>query len=297
MLFSKKIYILSALCLVLLGWQVATTAAVAAVPAPSRSQPAAPPAPVVQSAAQDSERGLITLGSGDSVQFEVYGQPDMTSTMYVGEDGTLNVPLAGAIKVGGLTPVEAARRVEKALKDGGFLNDPHVTLTVTQSRSQRVSVLGEVHQPGRYVIDTGTTVFDLLAQAGGTTDNAASTLYILRPDAGGQVKRYPINIKDFGARATDSPVLTLKSGDSVFVPRAEEFYIYGEVAKPDRYPIEPGETVTQAIAQAGGITVRGSERRVDIKRNGPDGKPTERHAQPDELVQPDDVIHVKESIF
>jgi polysaccharide export outer membrane protein len=243
------------------------------------------------------DRRVVQLGPGDSVNIEVYGQPDMTSTVYVADNGTISVPLAGAVQVLGLSPVEAGARVEKALREGQFLVDPHVTLTVTQSRSQRVSVLGEVRTPGRYAIEPNTSVLDLLAQAGGITETGAYTIYILRADAGGKEVRYPINLKGLSDRKDALPTQILQAGDSVYVPRAEQFYIYGEVAAPSEYRIEPGMTVIQAIARAGGITPRGSERRVDIKRPGKDGQYEIIHAKPGDLVLADDVIRVKESIF
>jgi polysaccharide export outer membrane protein len=81
------------------------------------------------------------------------------------------------------------------------------------------------------------------------------------------------------------------------VPHADQYYIYGEVKAPNMYRLEPKMTVIQAIAQAGGITPRGSDRRIEIKRPGKDGKYTIVHAKADDLVAPDDVIRVKESIF
>jgi len=81
------------------------------------------------------------------------------------------------------------------------------------------------------------------------------------------------------------------------VPRAEHFSIEGEVASPGRYRIEPGMTVMQAIARAGGITERGSERRIQLKRVGKPGQYQTVHAKPGDPVQPDDIIRVKESIF
>src|SRR5215469_9809649 len=109
---------------------------------------------------------LALLGPGDSVTVQVYGQPDMTSTVYVGNDGTIHIPLAGAIQVAGVTPVEAAERVAKALHDGGYFVNPQVTLTLNNSRSERVAVLGEVRNPGSYAIDPSTSVIDLVAAAG-----------------------------------------------------------------------------------------------------------------------------------
>lgn len=245
--------------------------------------------------------GLIQLGPGDSVRIEVYGQPAMTTTVYVGDDGTIRVPLVDhPVTVSGLSAVNAGKKVEEALKVGGYLNDPHVTLALLQSRSQRVAVMGKVHKPDRYTIDPKTTLFDLLAQAGGITEDGANYAYLLRADVPGGPQKIVAKLGGFTSASESVPMQSLQGGDTLFVPPAEKFYIYGEVATPSVYRLEPGMTVLQAIARAGGITPRGSERRVQIKRptkDSKDGHYVILHAKPDDLIQPDDVIFVKESIF
>jgi polysaccharide export outer membrane protein len=244
----------------------------------------------------DAAPHIIQLGPGDSVSIQVYGQPDMATTVYVSDDGTIPVPLAGPVQIAGLSPSEASKRIEKALKDGMFLVDPHVTLTVTVSRSQRVSVLGQVGKPGLYPIESNTTIFDLLAMAGGALDTSSEEIFLLRTDASGALQRYPINLKGLDSSKNAIPEQALRGGDSILVPRAEQFYIYGEVTSPNKYRVEPDMTVIQAIARAGGVTSRGSERRVDIKRLV-DGKYVNVKAKLNDAVKADDVIHVKESIF
>jgi len=240
---------------------------------------------------------LLQLGPGDSVAILVYGQPDMSGTVYVSDDGTIPVALAGPVQVAGLSPSQAASRIEKALRDGKFLVDPHVTLTVAKSLSQRVSVLGQVGKPGRYPIESNTTIFDLLAEAGGITEKGGNTVFLLRQGKDGNVVRYPISLKGLSDGVQTMPDQALKGGDSIYVPHAPQFYVYGEVMKPGQYPVESGMTVIQAIASAGGITPRGSQRRIEIKRRKADGTYATTKAHFGELVQPEDVIRVKESIF
>ena len=244
----------------------------------------------------DSPARIIQIGPGDSVSIQVYGQPDMSTVVYVSDDGTIPVPLAGPVQIAGQSPSQASKRIEKALKDGNFLVDPHVTLTVTVSRSQRVSVLGQVGRPGQYPIEANTTIFDLLALAGGALDTGSEDIFLLRSDASGTLQRYPINLKGLEKAKGVIPGQTLRGGDSILVPRAEQFYIYGEVTAPNKYRVEPDMTVIQAIARAGGVTPRGSERRVDIKRLV-EGKYVTVKAKLNDPVKADDVIHVKESIF
>ncbi|HTT03884.1 MAG TPA: SLBB domain-containing protein [Steroidobacteraceae bacterium] len=292
-----------------------SASAVAALPAPVRvpgatgatesgSASANGPREAASSLGADANR-LVPLGPGDSITVQVYGQPDMTSTVYVADDGTVRIPLAGAVPVSGATPVQAAQRIAQALKSGGYFVNPVVTVSLVQSRSERVSVLGEVRQPGTYAIDPSTTVFDLLALAGGETANGADVVYVRRHGADGHVTSYPVDLQSLGGAGgqavlgADNQAASrhLQGGDELFVPQAEHFYIYGEVTAPNSYKLEPGMTMIQAIARAGGITPRGSSRRIDVKRLGKDGRYTVSHASADELVQADDVIRVKESLF
>ena len=258
-----------------------------------------PSTPAAMTTSAAASHPLLQLGPGDQVKMEVFGRPEMDTTTYLGEDGTIRVPLAGAVNIGGLSPGEAAQKVEVALKSGQFLVDPHVTFTVLVSRSQRVSVLGEVRTPGRYAIESNTTVLDLLAQAGGATEKGADTIYILRTDSGGALQRFPVDLKGtVNAQDTAPAVLqTLHSGDSIFVPVAPQFYVAGEVRTTGAFRLDNGTTVVQAIAKAGGVTERGSARRVSIKRRDPKGGYRVFSPKADEKVQPDAVITVKERIF
>src|ERR1700722_17344752 len=256
---------------------------------------AAPPAPAPDKSAVKAP--LLQLGPGDSVNVQVYGQPDLSTTVYVSDDGTVSVPLAGNIQVAGLSPAQASSRIEAALKSGKILADPHVTLTVTQTRSQRVSVLGQVGAPGRYAVESNTTIFDLLAQAGGITATGSDIIYIIRLDKDGKEVRFPVDLKGLANGSGSIHSVSLQGGDSVFVPKAEQFSIYGEVTTPGRYRVEPGMTVIEAIARAGGITLRGSQRRVEIKRKQANGEYSTVKVKIGDPVQPDDVVQVKESIF
>lgn len=241
---------------------------------------------------------LATLGPGDTIAVQVYGQPDMSSTVYVGDDGTVSLPLVDKVMVKGSSPLQAATSIEQALKAGQFLVDPHVTVTVVSSRSQRVSVLGEVAKTGPFPLESESTVFDVLALAGGVTENSADVAFVVHHDEAGNETRLPFNPRPSASTlGTQKSIPKLQSGDSIYVPRAEHFYIYGEVATPSMYRIERGMTVIQAIARAGGVTPRGSERRVQIKRTDANGKDIVISAKPGDLVQPNDVIRVKESIF
>ena len=240
---------------------------------------------------------LAPLGPQDAITIRIDEDATLGGPTTVGDDGMVRVPLVGSVPMGGLSPDAAARRAEQALKDGKFFVNPHVTITVTQSLSQRVSVLGEVKTPGRYPVDAKTSIVDLIAQAGGFTELSADVVYVSRTDAAGNVKKFAVNMRGLNDAKNTMPLQVLRGGDSVFVPRAAQFFILGEVQKPAMYKLEPNMTVVQAISVAGGITLKGSDRRVEIRRPGKNGAETIIKAKSNDLVQPDDVIRVKESIF
>jgi len=167
---------------------------------------------------------------------------------------------------------------------------------VTQSHSQKISVLGEVGQAGRYVIDSHTSILDVLAQAGGAKESAANVVYIVRSDADGNTVRIPVDIS--GKAGSDAMAGTrLRGGDTLLVPKADRFFVYGEVAKAGEYSLDHEMTVLQAIVEAGGVTPRGSIGRVEVRRKAADGKQLVVRSRLDDRVQPGDEIRVKERIF
>lgn len=247
--------------------------------------------------AAEAPAPVLALAPEDSVVMTVYGRPELTTTASVADDGTLTLPLVGAVAVGGLTVGKAAARVATAYRTEKYLTDPQVTLTLAHARNTQISVLGAVKSPGRFPLDARTTVLDALAQAGGVTENGASVIVLLRADRAGKVTRYGIDLRGLGQGRSAVPTLALRGGDALYVPPADQYYIYGEVKAPNMYRLEPGMTVVQAISRSGGITPRGSERRIEIRRRKPDGSYAVTDAELSDPLQPDDVVRIKERIF
>ena len=97
--------------------------------------------------------------------------------------------------------------------------------------------------------------------------------------------------------AQNTGTIDLQAGDTIYVPVAPKFYIYGEVRRPDAYPLPESITVMQAISLGGGLTDRGSDSKVKLKRTLEDGRTVTRSVGLEDRVQPDDVIVVKERLF
>ena len=226
------------------------------------------------------------LGTGDVVHVTVYQQPDLTTDARVNEQGAISMPLIGAVKVGGQTTNEAAQAISDALKEGKFLKAPQVAVALTTVRSRQVSMLGLIVRPGRYPLEEAhTRVPDLIAAAGGIAAGGDETITVIRD---GKAQKVNSLAKDF----------ELKGGDTIYVSAAPVFYIYGEVMHAGAFPVKPGMTVMQAISLGGGITPRGSESRIKLRRPTADGKGTvEFDVSPVTAVLPNDVIVIKEALF
>jgi polysaccharide export outer membrane protein len=235
------------------------------------------------------------LGPGDSIRVTVFGNPDLTTETRVASHGTVRMPLVGEVDVNGATPSEAASRIAGRLKRGQFLKDPQVTVNVVQVRSRQVSVLGQVAHPGRYVLEDHARVTDALALAGGITPAGDEVVTVM--SSGNNRVKQKVNIGRMYRTADSSANVELHNGDSVYVERAPVFYIYGEVQHAGAYRVDGELTVMQAISLGGGITPRGTERGLSIKRRMPDGGVEQIEAKPSDLVRPDDVVFVKESLF
>lgn len=236
------------------------------------------------------------IGPGDTVRISAYRYPDLTTEARLSDEGKLNVPLVGEMSLKGMTPDEAAKRIADRLKSGKYINDPQITVTVVQARSRLVSVLGNVREPGRYVIDgTSAKISDVIAMAGGLDPQASDKIIVQRH---GSKKSEPVAVDLSSIIQGDlAKNIEVSGGDSVFVPRAPVVYVYGEVPKGGAYRIEAEMTVMQAISLAGGITPRGSQNRVQIRRRGDDGKWKQYTAKLTDRVSPDDVIYVREGLF
>jgi polysaccharide export outer membrane protein len=234
------------------------------------------------------------LASGDAIRVVVFQNPDMTLETRVSEDGSISYPLVGTIA---LDIGSAERKIAKALQDGGFLKQPQVNIELVKILGNKIAVLGQVNKPGAYPLETfNMRVSQLLAEAGGLSASGADRM-ILTGTRDGKPYRREIDVDAlYKLDQTDQDV-PVSGGDTIYVPRAATFYIYGEVARPGSYRIDRNMTMRQALAAGGGLTARGTERRLRVVRRNAQGVPEKTSADLNDPVSPDDVIYVNESIF
>jgi len=285
-----------------------------AVPAPSlpRGAPAAQPLVAPPRAAQapgPRAEGAATraapaspargdayrLGPGDVIDITVYNNPDLETKTAIGQDGHVSFPLIGSVALADMTPAQAGRRIAHRLDAGGFVRKPYVNILVTDYRSQTVSVLGEVNNPGAYNISRPVDITQVLAMAGGINSKGSSLVTLVRKGRDGTPSRQKVDVTRLIEDGSADPVV--RNGDIVYVPSAPVFYIYGEVRNPGAYPLTSGLTVQQALSVGGGLTVRGTENGIELDRAGPDGRVLSHRARLAEHLEPGDVLQVPESWF
>jgi polysaccharide export outer membrane protein len=234
----------------------------------------------------------------------VYNEPQLTGKFRVEKDGEFSYPFLGRVRAGGRTLAELADVLKVRLADG-YLRHPQVTVDVDQFRSQNVFVMGEVRSPGKYVLSGPVTLLDALASAGSTTPLAGSEVLIVHPKE--QISGSPtlpdqrdaevvtVNLREIEDGRLSRNV-TVRDGDTIFVTKAERFFVVGLVRNAGSYVLERNMTVLQALSTAGGVIERGSSRRLRIVRIVGD-KRQEFDAKPTDIVQPGDTIVVRQRLL
>jgi len=238
----------------------------------------------------------LLLGGGDVVRISVFGNPDLAVETRVSESGFITMPLVGQVAVAGLSTATAEKKIAAMLESGGLLQKPQDKLFVVVLNSQQVSVLGQVNRAGRYPIEGHRTVLDVLALGGGISADGGDVVTLIRKRKG-QVTKDRVDTAELLRNADMTGDFDLQGGDIVFVERAPRFYIYGEVQRPGALRLERQMTVLQALSAGGGLTPRGTERGLRIKRRDAAGNLQTVDVKGDDLLQPDDVVYVKESLF
>jgi polysaccharide biosynthesis/export protein len=171
-----------------------------------------------QAASQkDAGRGAAPeayrIGAEDLLQVSVWKNEALTRTVPVRPDGKISLPLVNDVQAAGLTTLELRDVLTRKLAE--YMPNPEVSVIVTDIRSLKVSVIGEVAKPGRYELKSWTTVLDVLAMAGGFTQFASRSKIIILQQDGATMKRIPFN---YNRIAGEQENFYLRSGDIVLVP-------------------------------------------------------------------------------
>jgi polysaccharide biosynthesis/export protein len=257
-------------------------------------------------AGADAQVTNYVVGPQDVLAITVFDQQDLGGKYAVEADGTFTFTLIGRVRAGGLTLREVEASLRKELADG-FFKDPQLSVAVEQYRSQRIFVVGEVRNPGTYALTGDMTLIEALARAGSTNEAASGEALIVRPHAGAHPEGPVLPDQEDGSDVIRVDIKELQSGrlsqnaqlqdnDTVFVPRAELVYVFGQVKSPGAFPLQKGTTVLQALSLAGGVTDRGATGRIRIARVVR-GHKVEIKGRLEDVVRPGDTIIVPERFF
>ncbi len=157
------------------------------------------------------------LGPGDEIDVTVWRFPDLTRAARVSTSGEIQMPLAGDVKVSGLSAFELRDVIAERLS--GYITDPQVTVSVRALRSKKVFVLGEVRQPGVFPMEPDITALDAIGKAGDfNLDAKQSEVLLIRRGQGSKATIYPLNLEMALNEGDLRQNPRLAAGDVVYVP-------------------------------------------------------------------------------
>jgi polysaccharide biosynthesis/export protein len=250
----------------------------------------------------------VPVGTGDLLHIEVFDVPELSRDVRVGDAGDVSYPLIPSkITAAGLTPFQLEQKMEQLLIENGLVTHPQVSVFVKEQNSQPVSVVGAVQKPMVYQVIRPTTLLEILAGAGGITDDAGSIVIVTRSpnvpaarsaaavigasangrgsvnvDAGTPTPNDPlgenpqiitIRIRDLLESGDSAYNILVYGGDVISVPRAGIVYVTGAgIAQPGGYVLQShGEQITalKAVAMAHGLTGFAKADSAVIMRNNP----------------------------
>lgn len=248
------------------------------------------------------------IGAEDLIEISVFNVPELNKVIRVAQDGTINLALIGKIQVADLTRFELEKKLASLLAEK-YLKNPQVTVFIKEYKSQSISIIGAVRNPGIYKLFGNKTLLDGITMAGGLSVNETGIAVIIRKYQDGSSNSLKIDLNKLMMGQNPELNIPLKAGDIINIPQKKQMsvYIFGQVERPGEVKLEDksSPTLLQAIAAAGGFTSRARKRAILVKRvvEGKEKKYTVNvikilHGRQKGFPLRDkDIIHVPESIL
>ena len=222
------------------------------------------------------------LGPGDLVDVRVFGRPELSGERRLDSYGRIRLHFIEDFQASCLTETQLASAIAEKYKK--YLRDPQVDVLIKEYRSQPVAIIGAVTQPGRFQLQRRVRLLELVTFAGGPSNRAGSSIHVIHSAD----HSYCAEEGKPAEVAASDPAMMLSSikmrdllagnqeanpyvqpGDIISIPEADQFFVTGSVNKPGAYPMITRMTLTQAVAQAGGITSDGARAKVRLIRSVP----------------------------
>lgn len=208
------------------------------------------------------------VGAGDELLLDIYGFSEVSNTLKVSPDGTVNIPYAGLIQVGGLTIEAATARIKNKLTpiySGLKTGNTKLSLTLGNIRSIKIIVTGEVMKPGTYTLPSLATMFTALYSSGGPTENGSfRNVELIRNGR----KIATLDVYDFLIKGELKGNVRLQDQDIIMIPVYQKrVEVVGEVKRPAIFELKPGETFDNLLDYAGGFTEKAYKERIKVLEN------------------------------
>lgn len=223
--------------------------------------------PARQSNSQPTADRSYTVGPGDQLIFRVINAEEIgDKPILVDLNGSIQVPVVGRLQVGGSSISQIEELVRRRLES--YLLHPDVSISVAEFRSQPVSVIGAVRNPGIHQVQGSKTLIEVLSLAGGLDTTAGSVLTLTRrlefgrvplpgaaDDATGRFSIAEIPVSLITEAKSPENNIFLQPYDVVSVAKGRHLYVLGQVVRSGEYPLQERESVTllQALSMAGGL--------------------------------------------
>ena len=228
------------------------------------------------------------LGPADVIEVSIPGRTDFTTRTRIGEQGQIALPFIASVTAAGKTTAQLVDEISGDLEKGGFFAHPIVSVEIVSYASKYVTVLGDVATPGLVPVDRPYRLSEILARVGGVKETGADYV-VLRPENGAD-RHLSIQNLATGDASQDPYV---SPGDKIFSPKADMFFVSGQVNAPGTYAMGDGMTIRMAIARGGGLNAEGSLGKVEVTRRGVKLK----HADLNGKLEPGDIVVVGERLL
>lgn len=206
--------------------------------------------------------GEYVLGPEDMVEISVFRQEELKMNASISSSGLISYYLIGDIQAAGLTQFQLRDKVQKELRK--FIKAPHVIVRITEYRSHRIVVLGQVRNPGVYRMRSSFSLLEAISASGGITPDAyLGGAYVVRA---GEV--ILVNFFELIEKGNTQENIPLLSGDVIYIPdnRDQKVYVLGEVNRQAAIPLGERLSLLEAIAEAGGFTKDAEKESIIIMR-------------------------------
>jgi polysaccharide export outer membrane protein len=228
----------------------------------------------------DHIRSVYALGPDDQITLRALDADEISDKPFrINPSGALNLPMLGSVHAAGLTIEQLEAELVSRLK--AYVRDPHVAVSITEFRSQPVSVIGAVNTPGVLQLQGHKTLLEILSMAGGLRQDAGFSVRITRSldwgpilladakkDSTGRFTVGEVNLKEIMEAHNPEKNILILPNDVISVPRADMVYVIGDVPKAGGFVLNEHEslTVLQALALAGGMNRSAAGRRAKVLR-------------------------------